>query len=76
VESEPCDEHYPDLKDFRTHQWKRFGKPEHGTLCGQAAHHHLFPRFRMVTINADPRAVTCNDCNYLMQKIEGGPIRV
>lgn len=76
VESEPCPDHYPEIGDKRTHQWKRLFHPEDGTLCGQSATHHLFPKFRMVNMSANPGDVTCGDCSYLMQKIEGGPISV
>lgn len=76
VESEPCPDHYPEIGDKRIHQWKRLFAPELGTLCGQKATHPLFPKFRTVNMSASPNDVSCNDCIYLMQKIEGGPIHV
>jgi hypothetical protein len=78
VESEPCAEHAPKLDemDNRTHQWKALGKPEEGSLCGLPAFHKDWPKVRTITMVPDPREITCGDCRYLMQKIEGGPIRV
>lgn len=70
VESTPCDEHYPNPTDFRTHQWKQLFHPEKGTLCGVAAFDKTFPRFQMVNMIADPREITCNDCIYHMHRVE------
>lgn len=73
-----CEEHAPSEADMdnRVHQWKYLGKPEQGTLCGMRAFHPLFPNVRVLNMVPNPREITCGDCNYLMQKIEGGPICV